>query len=127
MLKKSRGQAILEGRCPRCRKGNMFVYPFSNFLKFYKMHTHCPVCGLRFEIEPGFFFGSMYISYIFSVGILLGSSFLLYFTLNDPKMWVYIVVIPLVTLLFLPFLFRYSRIVYMYLFSGISYNNKYSN
>ena len=27
------------------------------------MHEHCPVCGLKFEREPGYFMGAMYISY----------------------------------------------------------------
>jgi hypothetical protein len=27
------------------------------------MHEQCPVCGLRFEREPGYFTGAMYLSY----------------------------------------------------------------
>jgi hypothetical protein len=27
------------------------------------MHTNCPHCGVKFEREPGFFLGSIYINY----------------------------------------------------------------
>lgn len=27
------------------------------------MHAHCPHCGLKFEREPGFFLGSIYVNY----------------------------------------------------------------
>ena len=30
---------------------------------FPRMHERCPVCGLKFEREQGYFLGAMYISY----------------------------------------------------------------
>ena len=36
------------------------------------MSKRCPACGLKFEREPGYFFGAMYVSYFLSVGILGG-------------------------------------------------------
>lgn len=49
--------------CPRCRKGPMF-HPME-ILHPLKMHKQCSVCGQRFEPEPGFYYGAMFISYIF--------------------------------------------------------------
>jgi hypothetical protein len=37
------------------------------------MHEYCPVCGLKFEREEGYFLGAMYISYglaLFTIVIL---------------------------------------------------------
>jgi len=34
------------------------------------MHLRCPVCGLLFAREPGYFLGAMYISYIVGLGIV---------------------------------------------------------
>ncbi len=31
------------------------------------MYEHCPVCDLKFEREPGYFLGAMYISYLLGV------------------------------------------------------------
>jgi uncharacterized protein (DUF983 family) len=119
---KSRFEAILEAKCPRCRQGDMFQYPISSITRFDKMHKECPHCGLRYEIEPGFFFGAMYISYAFSVAALLTTAFILYYFFNDPELWVYMVAVPTIVVLFLPFFFRFSRVLFLHIFGGISYN-----
>jgi uncharacterized protein (DUF983 family) len=54
-------------RCPRCRKGSIFRY--SIFRGFPRMHERCPTCDLKFEREPGYFLGAMYISY--GIGIVI--------------------------------------------------------
>jgi hypothetical protein len=35
------------------------------------MYENCPVCGLKYEQEPGFWYGAMYMGYTFSSGALL--------------------------------------------------------
>lgn len=42
------------------------------------MNPRCPVCGLRFEREQGYFLGAMYISYGLSLGVILLVSALLW-------------------------------------------------
>jgi len=64
---KSTLRDMLLQRCPRCRSGKIF--PRSIFLGFPKMSERCPVCNLRFEREPGYFLGAMYISY--GIGLLV--------------------------------------------------------
>ncbi len=59
---------ILGQRCPRCRLGTMFHR--SIFRGWPKMHLRCPVCGLLFAREPGYFLGAMYISYIVGMGLV---------------------------------------------------------
>lgn len=34
------------------------------------MHLRCPVCGLLFAREPGYFLGAMYISYVVGLGVV---------------------------------------------------------
>ncbi|MSR58914.1 MAG: DUF983 domain-containing protein [Planctomycetaceae bacterium] len=43
-------------RCPRCGEAKMFT-------GLFRMHETCPHCRLRFEREPGYFLGSIYINY----------------------------------------------------------------
>ena len=69
----------------------------------------------------GFLFGAMYISYAFSVGTLLVAYFLLKYVFGDPDLLYYLISVPTVILLFLPFTFRYSRIIYLYLVGGFKY------
>src|SRR5467141_663442 len=59
---------ILHHRCPRCRVGKIFHH--SIFLGFPKMHERCSVCDLRYEREPGYFLGAMYISYALALPVV---------------------------------------------------------
>jgi hypothetical protein len=121
MAEKSLGDAILGAKCPRCRKGDMFVYPWHRISKFFAVNKQCPVCKLLYEIEPGFFFGAMYMSYAFIVAIFAIVGATIYYALDDPGIIVYIIGINLVVLILLPLIFRYSRVLYLYLFGGVSY------
>jgi len=60
---------IFRQLCPRCRLGR--IYRSSMYLGFPKMHERCPVCGLKFEREAGYFLGAMYISYGFALAAIL--------------------------------------------------------
>jgi uncharacterized protein (DUF983 family) len=116
--------AVLKGRCPRCREGEMFKYGPLAIHKVYNMHEHCPVCGLRYELEPGFFYGAMYISYAFSVAIMLVSTFVLYFVFNDPPLHYYLITVAVAAILLYPFNLRYSKILFLHVFGGVDYDPK---
>ena len=102
MPEKSVFQAILEARCPQCRSGKMFKHSLSKVSRFSEMHTHCPQCGLRFEVEPGFFIGAMYVSYAMSLTLFILTSAAVYFLFDNPSFYYYIIAIPLVVLILLP-------------------------
>jgi uncharacterized protein (DUF983 family) len=90
------------------------------------MNSHCLHCGVRFEKEPGFFFGAMFVSYAINVAILIITFCLLYFVFNDPALWVYIVTVPTLVVLLLPLIFRFSRTLYLYGVGDIRYDNHYA-
>lgn len=122
MKKKKVLPAVLEGKCPRCRKGIVFTHPLLNYRRFYSMKENCDVCNFHFEIEPGFFYGSMYVSYGFSVAIFLSTAFLLYFGFNDPGVLTYILTVTSISAFTYPINFRYSRIIFLYIFAGVIYD-----
>lgn len=109
------------GKCPRCRVGDIFTYPVSRITKFNVMNHTCPHCGVRLEPEPGFYQGAMYVGYAFTITFIILISTLLYL-MGNPSEWVYIAVTIAVMILVAPLNYRYSRIVYLYLFGGIKYN-----
>ena len=43
-------------RCPRCGQTKLYC-------RWFTMHERCAHCGLKYEREPGFFLGSVYINY----------------------------------------------------------------
>ena len=56
--------SALAGKCPRCEKGKIFAEKGNILLlKVPKMNEHCPECGYKFDKEPGYFLGAMYVSY----------------------------------------------------------------
>ena len=117
--------ALLALRCPRCHRGKLFSSPATSLTKFTDMPDECPVCGQAFEPEPGFYFGAMYISFGFAVGIFAVCGVGLYYLAGDPSVWVYVVAVAVVTLVTTPLTFRYSRAVMLYLFGGARYNPKW--
>ncbi len=119
--------AVVNARCPRCHEGRLFKYKWWNLLNFTQMHENCPHCDLRYEVEPGFFFGAMYISYAFTVGIMLVGGIIVFNFFNDPPAMGYVVPITLFSLFMVPFNFRTARVVFIHLFSGISYEQESIN
>lgn len=64
--------------CPRCRSGKLFIEPLV-ITDPLNMPEKCSVCGQKTNPEPGFYYGSMFLSYILSGFLLLGSALLLVF------------------------------------------------
>jgi uncharacterized protein (DUF983 family) len=58
-------KAIWCERCPRCREGPIFRARL--WQSYLAIHEKCPVCGLKYEREPGYFLGAMYFSYLLSI------------------------------------------------------------
>jgi uncharacterized protein (DUF983 family) len=121
MLEKSWQSALLSGKCPACRKGDIFKYSSWKIGSFSEMHRNCPRCGSTFEPEPGFYFGAMFVSYALSV-VLFITMWLVLYLLWDPSDVMYVIVIGLGAVIFTPTSFRFSRILYLYWFGGISYD-----
>jgi hypothetical protein len=78
------------------------------------MNEVCPVCNLHFEREEGYFLGAMYVSYPLAVPIIGLWILLLHWLLPN---WRWEFVILLSGLFFIPFVpvvFRYSRVLWMF-------------
>ncbi len=121
MQTRPKGLAVLQGRCPQCRVGKLFKYPTHKLSKFTEINEHCPSCGVKFEREPRFFDGAMYISYALSVGLFLVSAFLIYQLFHPVSETVYMVAIISEVILLYPLMFRFSRIFYLYIFGGLKF------
>ena len=117
--------ALLQGKCPRCRKGNIFAYNItSKLLQFNKMNETCPHCEVRLEPEPGFYQGAMYVGYAFTIAVILTVSAILYFS-GHPDASVYMWTVIGVMIVLIPLNYRYSRILYLYFFGGIEFDPRY--
>ena len=113
--------AMSKGLCPRCREGKMFKYPLSKVSKFADMNENCPVCGLKFEVEPGFWYGAMFVSYANTILLLVVMGVGIFYLFKDPSTLFYIALVTVVSILFVPFNFRISRSVFLHLFGFVKY------
>ncbi len=120
MSKVSLLSGIFGTKCPRCRKGHAFKHPAYS-LKFDKMNTCCEHCGHRFEKEPGFFDGAMYVSYAMNVALFIAIFATVHFFVGRSHIEIYITSIIGTSLILAPVTFRHSRMIYMYIFGGVDY------
>lgn len=115
--------ALIKGKCPQCQSGKVFTHEAYNLSKFMEMETHCPVCDLQFEIEPGFFWGAMYVSYAVSVTmmLLIGGAILI-ISGGNAGFWTYVIPIVGTMVGSSPLTYRFARLLLLYYFSPIKFN-----
>lgn len=119
----SAGKALMEGRCPRCRKGKLFYFSPFNYFKFYKMREECSHCELKFEVEPGFFYGAMFLSYMMVVAVFI-AEFTLFYLLGYIRSNLIYFAVPFSVVVLLPLIFRGSRLLFLYWFGGVRYSKQ---
>jgi len=118
----SKAQALLNLRCPRCRRGMLFTHPPFDLRHFSSMPKYCPHCALKYEREPGFFWGAMYVSYAFTVALFAVISLILWHAAGNPPVWAYILAMAAGVAVTLPFQIRYSRTILLYFFASVRFD-----
>jgi len=125
MLKKgSKLNSILTGSCPQCQQENMYVdknpYKMTAILK---MHEHCSHCGLRYQLEPSFFYGAMYVSYGLNVALGIATFIVAFVLLKLSLRSSFIVIISALVLVY-PMVLRWSRNIYINMFVSYKPDSK---
>lgn len=115
--------SLLNKKCPRCRKGRMFKYKAYDLKRFMIMYDRCPHCDLKYEIETGFWWGAMYITYTFTSGLFICAMFLYLGVLVEKlDVWTFSALFVTFIILLVPLLVRYSRVVLLYVFGSITFD-----
>jgi Protein of unknown function (DUF983) len=63
--------SILGLKCPYCHEGDFFLSHPYDLKHTGDTHDSCPKCKGRFTIEPGFYYGAMYVSYAIGVAAMV--------------------------------------------------------
>ena len=121
MLKKgSKLNSILTGSCPKCQNESMYLDKNPLHLtKVLKMNENCSHCGLKYQIEPSFFYGAMYVSYGLNVAIGI-AAFIVSFVFFGTSIEQSFLAIVITLIALFPFVLRLSRNLYINMF--ISYD-----
>ncbi|RKS02412.1 DUF983 domain-containing protein [Flavobacterium sp. 102] len=112
---------IFRNECPNCHKGKVFAdKSFFFSFGFPKMHEHCSHCNFKFEKEPGYFFGAMFVNY----GLTVGQGIITYLIASqffDETFDLRIIpIIGVVIVLLSCFNIRLSRMIWIYMFKNYS-------
>jgi uncharacterized protein (DUF983 family) len=105
--------AALHAKCPKCHKGDMFKTSSLGILG-QKPYTNCPYCNFQFEIEPGYFYVAMFVSYGMIVAEMIAMAVATFMLTGSESPWVYIGILLGITLVLSPLNFRYSRVILLY-------------
>jgi hypothetical protein len=108
----SRIKALVSYKCPQCETGN--IYQKGIIFWFGKMNPTFPKCNCLFEIEPGFFFGAMFVCYALTVAEAIGAYIFSQFFFDSLTALISIIFMTLILLS--PINYKFSRVIWMYIF-----------
>ena len=121
MKERSLGAAMLHGKCPKCREGNLFPGSMFSFRKLTVVNERCPNCNAVLIPEPDFFYGAMYISYAFSVALVINVMIILNWFFDEAQVMTYILTVFVANIILLPLMLRYSKVLYLYGLGKLKY------
>ena len=113
--------SVFTNKCPHCRQGDLFMNSNPYALKTtMRMPEHCPVCGQKFELQTGFYFGTGFVSYALTV-FLSGVTFVLWWftigmSIHDNKVWWWLGLNAALLIILQPPLQRLSRSIWISFF-----------
>lgn len=123
--------SMLTMKCPRCRRGPMFKNP-NPFRKLklsyiFDMYDNCPVCKQKYDLEPGFWYGTGYVSYALAVAVS-ATTFIAWLVLigvstDDNRIFWWLCLNAVLLVVIQPWLMRLSRVIYMRFF--VRYDENY--
>lgn len=123
-MSKSLTMAIASANCPRCREGKLFSVSLFSYLKLTDINKTCKVCGANLNPEPDFYYGAMYISYGFSVALVITALTAINVLVEKPELWMYLTIVVVLNIVLLPVMLRYSKVLYLYGLGKLKYKGE---
>ena len=110
-------------KCPRCHSAPVFKKsnPYA-LSKMFHVHERCNSCDLKYEKEPSFFYGAMYVSYALTSGWFI-VWFILYLTVLEMDTLLFAILVSVSIIALSPITLRLSRMLWLNFF--YSYDKKW--
>ncbi|SDD86526.1 Protein of unknown function [Pricia antarctica] len=81
----------------------------------FKMHERCSHCGLKYKMEPSFFYGAMYVSYGLGVALAI-AAFVIAFLFAGTELINSFIAIIVTLVVLMPVIIRLSRNIWINFF-----------
>ncbi|QRM90990.1 DUF983 domain-containing protein [Lacinutrix sp. WUR7] len=117
MFKKgSKLYSILTGACPKCHQESMYcdTNPY-HLSKTLSMNEKCSHCGIKYKIEPSFFYGAMYVSYAVGIAFAVAAAVISGVFLKASIHYVFASIVGTL-IVFAPIIMRLSRNIWINMF-----------
>lgn len=115
-MKKGTLYSVVKSKCPKCNQGDLWIKKNAYSIGFDKMHENCSNCGLKYDMEQGFWYGAMYVSYAFGVALSVAVVIALSVLAPEMKLFEKIIYALVFLILLMPVNFRYSRNIWLAIF-----------
>ncbi len=110
-------QKVIAAKCPICEQEKVFESSGNILvLKAPKMNEACGNCGHKYETEPGFFFGAMFVSYGMIVAELGALYFVVQYFVSNLEALIAIMFGAIILTSFTNF--KYSRLIWMHMLTS---------
>ncbi|AEE19670.1 uncharacterized protein DUF983 [Dokdonia sp. Hel_I_63] len=116
ILKGSKINSIIKGKCPVCQNESMYKNPNPYILsQTLKMHERCSHCNTKYKIEPSFFYGAMYVSYPVGIAFATAAFVITYFFFEATLVNTFIAIVGTM-IVFMPVIMRLARNIWINFF-----------
>lgn len=115
--KGSKLYSILKFKCPHCHEGDFYKSnnPY-NLKSLSETKEECSNCKRKFSIEPGFYYGAMYVSYALGVAHIVSFLVAKWVLGLEVEFWNFIILVGSFLLLLTPVYYALSKIIWANLF-----------
>lgn len=103
---------------------NQNPYHSLKLSKIFDMPETCPVCNQRYDLEPGFWYGTGYVSYALAVAVSV-ATFIAWWVFvgisaDDNRVLYWLLANAVILVVLQPWLMRLSRVIYIRFFVNYS-------
>lgn len=118
--------SIVNFKCPHCHEGDFFKSnnPY-NINSMSQTHETCPKCNRRLSMEPGFYYGAMYVSYALGVAHIVSFLVARYVLNLEMGFWPFIALVGSFMVVLTPLYYALSKIIWANLF--MNYKTEINN
>lgn len=118
MLKKGQKlYSIVKFKCPHCHEGDFFKSqnPY-NFKSMSQTNMKCSICNRSLHMEPGFYYGAMYVSYALGVAHIVTFMVAAYVLNLNIEFWNFVYIVGGILIIATPLYYALSKTIWANLF-----------
>ena len=117
MKKGNKLYSIFRFKCPHCHEGEFYVDRNPYHLSTAgDVLTACSVCHRKYEPEPGFYYGGMYVTYALAVATFATVYIAMLVLFPDAPLWLDALMVIGVNVVLAPWYYALSKLIWANLF-----------